>query len=521
MKLESKAVLVETAEVDGAFGAIRSATDYAGATTAYEYDAFGRLTKIVKAGDSSAMPTVRYEYLVASPLSRIVTESRVISGKDGVERSETLLDGGGRERGTLTRDGERWILAGVSLFDARGGARRTLLPRATDAAGHAAPPLFDATPPGSDAFHDAVGREVRTRSRSGIETRTAYAPFATLHWDGGQTDSASAYEHTPTVERKDGLGRVVSHTKTLNGRELSSAYGYDASGALVSRTDPEGNVAQYGYDGRGRRVSVLVAVTAPERLVTADFAAANPYAYAKQSPLLAADRDGHFWHVAIGAALGALIGGGMEAGRQYFAHGKVEDWGRVGAAAAGGAVAGTIAALNPAAGLAAALEGGAVSNVASGVTERLVASHGKSAETLADVAIDAAIGAATAGVARGAGAVLKRGIGRLPRYVARTFERSEYSVERVSADREVFRAEGSQFERWFGTVEPGNALHAEQLYNIAQYGNDATKVSRYLIPSGTRVFKGAVAGGTGEQLFVPDPLAAGVRLMETRALARF
>ena len=119
VKLESKAVLVEVADVDGAFGALRSATDYAGQTTGYEYDAFGRLTKIVKPGDSAVRPTVQYSYVVASPLSRVVTESRVVSGKDDVERSETLVDGGGRERGTLTRDGDRWIFAGVSLLDAR------------------------------------------------------------------------------------------------------------------------------------------------------------------------------------------------------------------------------------------------------------------------------------------------------------------------------------------------------------------------------------------------------------------
>ena len=33
---------------------------------------------------------------------------------------------------------------------------------------------------------------------------------------------------------------------------------------------------------------------------------------------------------------GGLIGGSVEAARQYVATGKVEDWGRVGAAAAGG-----------------------------------------------------------------------------------------------------------------------------------------------------------------------------------------
>jgi RHS repeat-associated protein len=149
-----------------------------------------------------------------------------------------------------------------------------------------------------------------------------------------------------------------------------------------------------------------LAVTGPEKLVTADFAAANPYAYARQSPLLAADRDGHFWHVAIGAAVGALMGGGMEAGRQYFTEGRVSDWGRVGAAAAGGGVAGAITAAVPTAGLASTLGANAGGNVIGGVTERIIASGGKSAGTLGDVAMDAAGSLAGDGVAKGAGAAV-------------------------------------------------------------------------------------------------------------------
>ncbi|HEX4476885.1 MAG TPA: toxin TcdB middle/N-terminal domain-containing protein [Polyangiaceae bacterium] len=256
VKLDSAVTLVETASVDGAFGALLAATDYAGQTTSYEYDAFGRLTAVVKPGDSPELPTTQYAYEVGVPLSRVVTESRVTSGKPDVERSETLFDGGGRERGTLTRDGARWILAGLSLFDARGQARRTLIPRAVDDVAAQTPPLLDGTPAGNDTFRDALGREVGTRSPSGIATRTEYAPFVTQHWDGGQNDATTSYEHTPTVELHDGLGRVVGHQRTLGGKVLASAYTYDPNGALLTRSDPEGNVASYDYDGRGRRTAV-------------------------------------------------------------------------------------------------------------------------------------------------------------------------------------------------------------------------------------------------------------------------
>ena len=132
----------------------------------------------------------------------------------------------------------------------------SLLPRAVRAEGHDAPPLLDDSPRGTDTFHDAHGREVRTRSPSGIESRNVYAPLEIRHCDGGQSDATSPYEHTPVIERKDGLGRVVEQVRTLDGALVSARYTYDAAGNLLSRTDPEGNVSSYVYDGRGRRIRV-------------------------------------------------------------------------------------------------------------------------------------------------------------------------------------------------------------------------------------------------------------------------
>jgi RHS repeat-associated protein len=147
-------------------------------------------------------------------------------------------------------------------------------------------------------------------------------------------------------------------------------------------------------------------LNSPERGAGADFGAVNAYAYVGLNPVGAKDPNGEFWHIVAGAAIGALIGGGVEAARQYIATGKVEDWGRVGAAAAGGAVAGALTAAVPAAGFAAVMGMGAASGVAGGATTRLVESGGKSAGTLSDVVGDAVVGAATAGLVKGGAAVL-------------------------------------------------------------------------------------------------------------------
>ncbi len=255
VKLES-GLLTERAVFDRANGALVEVTGYSGQTTHLGHDPFGRIAWVARPGDSAERPTVRYQYLEGAPLSRIVTEQRIWSGRDDVDYAEDVVDGAGRKRGSLVRDDAgRWVLAGVSLLDARGNARRTQRARFVGAGEHESVALqVDA--PGVNAWHDALGRSVRTRTMLGIESRTVYEPLVKKHWDGAQTDERSPYEHTPDVEMLDGLGRAVARAQTLKGAELRAVFSYDAAGALVSKTDAEGNTARYAYDGRGRRVAV-------------------------------------------------------------------------------------------------------------------------------------------------------------------------------------------------------------------------------------------------------------------------
>ncbi len=256
VKLETDVPLVEVAEIDPRFGNLTSVTEYNGQLTRFRYDALGRLTNIFKPGDSTEQPSISYAYQPAAPLSRVITESRVTSGQEQIERTEAVFDGLGRKRASLTRDEKaRWVLAGVGLLDARGQAYRALRPRFVTAADVAAPPLtLDAL--GTTSWRDASGRSVKTRTQAGIESKTQYKPLLTLSWDGGQTDASSLYEHLPTEHEADGLGRTVRAMQYLNGKAVSSSSTYDPAGRLLSRTDPENNVARYAYDGAGQRTLI-------------------------------------------------------------------------------------------------------------------------------------------------------------------------------------------------------------------------------------------------------------------------
>lgn len=77
----------------------------------------------------------------------------------------------------------------------------------------------------------------------------------------------------------------------------------------------------------------------------------NLYTYAGNNPVMYTDGTGQFavsiflGSILIGALIGGVVGGGFEIGRQLIFEGGVNDWGKVGLAALGGAAAGALTAI--------------------------------------------------------------------------------------------------------------------------------------------------------------------------------
>lgn len=234
-----------------AFGKIVEAVDFGGVRTEYRYDAFGRLASVVRPGDTPELPTIAYEYVEESPLSRVVTIGRRASGGVEVDRREDLYDGLGRKRGSLVF-GERIALRDAVFYDARGTVRHRDDPRFVDDV------MAALSEPGSGTAmeYDALGRTVRETTALGIVRRTEHGPWYTARWDGAQSDPSSRREHTPTIVRRDGLDRVVAIEETLAGDSLIARFEWDAADELIARIDPGGHRASYRYDGRGRRTGV-------------------------------------------------------------------------------------------------------------------------------------------------------------------------------------------------------------------------------------------------------------------------
>ncbi|HMR10111.1 MAG TPA: hypothetical protein PKA88_30250, partial [Polyangiaceae bacterium] len=252
--------LVERQQVDRRFGVATEVQDYAGSTTLLGYDALGRVTRVVRPGDSEQLPSVSYAYELAAPLSRVTTELRRFSGHAEVDSAEDLIDGAGRKRASIVPDGtgadERWAISGVQLFDARGSAWRSVRARMAGPGERTSPDL-QMDGPGDSSWRDAVGRSIRTLTNAGLQSRTEYHPLQKHYWDPGRANPASPYDKTPSVEAVDGLGRITSATRHLSQVAHSADFAWNAAGDLLSRTDPEGNVASYQYDGRGRRIAVV------------------------------------------------------------------------------------------------------------------------------------------------------------------------------------------------------------------------------------------------------------------------
>jgi len=189
-----------------------------------------------------------------------------------------------------------------------------------------------------------------------------------------------------------------------------------------------------------------VLINNPEKTASAQFGTANPYVYSNLTPVIAVDSDGNFWNIIGGAFIGGVICGGAEAIRQYMATGKIEDGGRIWAAAAGGAVAGAIFGMNPAAGAPMLMLAGAAAGGASGVTQRLINSGGKSAGTVTEVLTDQAVGALTAGLLKGGSAVVRKAV----------------TAVRAPAAAAVAKTAGSAADGAFSPIVEGGGLTAHE-----------------------------------------------------------
>ncbi len=252
------------AEYDAVFGKPISYSDPNGAITSYEYDALGRLSKIIKPGDSSQLPTVGYEYDLKAPVSTITTHAREVSGAADTLDKYTYVDGLGKTRAEAMADvGGGFIVSKASIFNSRGKEsfvaepfRVDSLPLEGGGAGWGWSKASLAAQSGTSFTYNALSRIVTTVHPDGTNSLVQYLPLAELFFDEDDSDASSSHANTPATKRYDGQARLAAVSYRDSTKDIPTSFGYDAAGNITSITDTAGNLRTQTYDSLGRMTAI-------------------------------------------------------------------------------------------------------------------------------------------------------------------------------------------------------------------------------------------------------------------------
>jgi RHS repeat-associated protein len=302
--------LVFQAGYDPALGLITSTLDFNTNQTTYGYDEFGRLSHIVKPGDTVEYPTVEYDYALAVPVTGgglvNYVESRQLdqspSPTSGNERdhyfiSRLFVDGLGRELLTKaeaepTPGGSlpRVVVLGARQFNARQKPARFLNPCFSIESGASLDELLGfenieapgwqgvfhdggaliakslATAPASAKSYDGVLREIQSTNPDGTVRQIKYEPLVQKILDENQSDNGSPYAGRSHINYQDGFGRLIrvdevvrlndDGTPASNTNVWTTLYEYDVNDQLTRLTDAQNNTKLMTYDGLQRSTSI-------------------------------------------------------------------------------------------------------------------------------------------------------------------------------------------------------------------------------------------------------------------------
>lgn len=231
----------------------------------YGYDEFGRLAWGTRPGEGAGQTSQEYVYDLRSPASRIIVRTRSQLAGDLDLEEIRCLDGRGREyQKRLRVEGQRYRVSGFTIFDYRSNVQEVFQPYdGLDDQCDREPP------PGTLSLRsvfDAAGRIIAQRHPSvpddgpggPTEARSRFEPLVVERWDREDTRVGGEHAGTPTVLRRDGLGRLIAVERDPGGVQPLEVYrfAYDALGNVAAVIDPAGNVKRQQFDllGQIRRV---------------------------------------------------------------------------------------------------------------------------------------------------------------------------------------------------------------------------------------------------------------------------
>lgn len=192
-------------------------------TVSYQYDAFGRVTRIDKEGE-----VLVYEY-IASATAALPTKVQVLADGELVTMGERQYDGLKRLKSEIRLD------AGTVSFDYEGGASE---------------PDLVTTPRGPihRVYNYALGEVERLQSADGDDA-FAYYPDS-----GRKMSSSNAHSSVDYVY--NALGQLTGENRTIDGVTYTSSYLYSLGGRLEKYVGYFGDSEEYEYFPSGAIESI-------------------------------------------------------------------------------------------------------------------------------------------------------------------------------------------------------------------------------------------------------------------------
>ncbi|MBI4790951.1 MAG: hypothetical protein HY782_28305, partial [Chloroflexi bacterium] len=222
------------------------------AVTTYEYDGFGRTTKIwLPLQQGHANPTVRYTYALGNPRSLVQVEARadegLVNSTATYQAAWWFYDGLGRVIQQQARGLNNQTILVNTAYDSRGQTGRVSNPYYAAASGgtYQAPNWGQ---PFTEHRYDALGRETMTINpdptiiqTTGYDRRVTRITDANGHWRELTADA---------------FGRTTQVTERNQGVSYNTTYIYDVLNRLWRVTDAAGNQTTMNYDWLGRKASM-------------------------------------------------------------------------------------------------------------------------------------------------------------------------------------------------------------------------------------------------------------------------